>query len=109
MAKVKGPGERGGTTAPAIGHDVPPPTRTGHAGDGPSHGWPRCRGQTLQAVVVSARMPRTVVVERESLHYVPKFERYERRTRRMLAHAPPCLGLAPGHKVVLLGARPPAN
>ena len=51
-------------------------------------------------------MQRTVVVEREYLHYIQKYERYERRTRRMLAHAPPCLGLAPGHRVTLMECRP---
>jgi len=106
MAKVKGPGEPRSTTARDIGIDVPLPTRTCDDRNCPFHGSLRVRGQTLQAVVVSARMQRTVVVERESLHYVPKFERYERRTRRMLAHAPPCLGLAPGHKVALMECRP---
>ena len=72
----------------------------------PFHGRLPVRGQTLEGVVVSAAMQRTAVVERTLLHYVPKFERYEKRRRRYLAHAPPCLNVTVGHQVQIAETRP---
>ena len=72
----------------------------------PFHGKLSVRGQSLDAVVVTNRMQRTVVVERTYSRYIEKFERYEKRTRRLLAHAPPCLALQPGHRVTLMECRP---
>jgi small subunit ribosomal protein S17 len=51
-------------------------------------------------------MQRTAVVERTLLHYVAKFERYEKRRRRYLAHAPPCLNVPVGHRVRIAETRP---
>jgi len=51
-------------------------------------------------------MQRTAVVERTLLHYVPKFERYEKRRRRYLAHSPPCLNVQIGHRVRIAETRP---
>ncbi len=72
----------------------------------PFHGRLPVRGQTLEGIVVSAAMQRTAVVERTLLHYVPKFERYEKRRRRYLAHAPPCLHVTVGHRVRIAETRP---
>ena len=44
--------------------------------------------------------------ERTLLHFVPKFERYEKRRRRYLAHAPPCLHVPVGHRVRIAETRP---
>lgn len=89
-----------------IGIDVPTPVKVCEDPNCPFHGSLRVRGQAVEGTIVSTRMQRTVVVEREYLQYIRKYERYERRTRRMLAHAPPCLGLAPGHRVTLMECRP---
>ena len=89
-----------------IGIDVPAPKERCADQHCPFHGKLSVRGQALEGVVVSAKMQRTVVVERMHDRYIQKFERYEKRTRRMLAHAPPCLGLAPGHRVTLMECRP---
>ena len=64
------------------------------------------RGQVLEATVVSTSMQRTAVVERTLLHFVSKFERYEKRRRRYLAHAPPCLNVPVGHLVRIAETRP---
>src|SRR3990172_13261032 len=74
-----------------IGIDVPLPVKTCTDEHCPFHGKLSVRGQTLQGVVVSTRMQRTAVIEREHLRYIQKYERYEKRTRRMNVHAPPCL------------------
>lgn len=55
---------------------------------------------------MSRSMQRTAVVERTLLHYVSKFERFEKRRRRYLAHAPPCLDVPLGHRVRLAEIRP---
>ena len=89
-----------------IGIDVPPPARTCEDDHCPFHGKLPVRGQILEGVVVSARMQRTVVVEREHMRYLQKFERFEKRTRRMNVHAPPCLGLTPGSRVLFMECRP---
>jgi small subunit ribosomal protein S17 len=72
----------------------------------PFHGRLPVRGQVLEGVVVSTAMQRTAVVERTLLHFVPKFERYEKRRRRYLAHAPPCLNVPVGHRVRIAESRP---
>lgn len=89
-----------------IGIDVPVPERACTDGHCPFHGKLPVHGQTLEGVVVSTKMQRTVVVEREYLRYLQKFERFEKRTRRMNVHAPPCLGLAAGHRVTIMECRP---
>ena len=102
-AKAPGPSARD------IGIDVSPPERTCTDAHCPFHGKLSVRGQSLEGVVVSTRMQRTVVIEREYLRYIPKYERYEKRTRRMNVHAPPCLGLKPGDHVTIMECRPLAK
>ena len=89
-----------------IGIDVPAPPQSCEDQHCPFHGKLSVRGQAIDGVVVTTRMQRTVVVERNYLRYIQKFERYEKRTRRMLAHAPPCLGLAAGARGTLMECRP---
>ncbi len=89
-----------------IGIDVPLPERTCTDHNCPFHGKLSVRGQLFEGVVVSTRMQRTVVIEREYLRYIQKYERFEKRTRRMNVHAPPCLGLNAGHRVTIMECRP---
>lgn len=46
------------------------------------------------------------VVEREYLHYVPKYMRYEKRKSRISAHLPPCLEIKAGDLVTIAECRP---
>jgi len=89
-----------------IGLDVRAPRTRCDDPHCPFHGRLPVRGQSLEGVVVSAAMQRTAVVERTLLHYVAKFERYEKRRRRYLAHNPPCLGIEVGHRVRIAETRP---
>lgn len=96
-------------TAPAardIGIDVPVPAKTCTDQHCPFHGKLPVRGQTLEGVVVSTEMQRTAVIEREYLRYIQKYERFEKRTRRMNVHAPPCLDLTVGDRVAFMECRP---
>lgn len=72
----------------------------------PFHGRLTVRGQVLEGTLVSTAMQHTAVVERTLLHFVPKFERFEKRRRRYLAHAPPCLTIPVGHRVRIAETRP---
>jgi len=72
----------------------------------PFHGELPVRGRVLSGTVVSAKMDKTVVVERGYLHYVPKFKRYERRHSRIPSHSPPCIELKEGDRVVIAECRP---
>ena len=48
------------------------------------------RGRILTGVVVSTKMKRTVIIRREYLHYIPKYNRYEKRHKNLAAHISPC-------------------
>jgi small subunit ribosomal protein S17 len=89
-----------------IGLDVRAPKARCDDRHCPFHGRLPVRGQILEGTVVSIAMQRTAVVERTLLHYVPKYERYEKRRRRYLAHNPPCLGIRPGRRVRIAETRP---
>lgn len=109
MAKKEAPKEAPKTEKAAardIGIDVPRPEKACADEHCPFHGKLSVRGQTLEGVVVSTKMQRTAVIEREYLRYIQKYERFEKRTRRMNIHAPPCLGLAVGDRVKVMECRP---
>jgi len=89
-----------------IGLDVRAPKARCDDRHCPFHGRLPVRGQVLEGTVVSTSMQRTAVVERTLLHYVAKFERFEKRRRRYLAHAPPCLNVPVGHRVRIAETRP---
>ena len=95
-----------GSTVRDVGIDVPIPEKPCTDPKCPFHGRLSVRGQTLEGVVVSTRMQNTVVIERQSLRFIRKYQRYEKRTRRMNVHAPPCLGLQIGHRVLAMECRP---
>lgn len=74
--------------------------------DCPFHGSLRIRGSILEGVVVRSRADKMVVVEREYLHYIPKYMRYERRKSRIHAHNPPCINAKVGDRVKIAECRP---
>ena len=47
------------------------------------------RGRILNGVVVSSKMKRTIIVRREYLHYISKYNRYEKRHKNVPAHLSP--------------------
>jgi len=72
----------------------------------PFHGSLSVRGKILRGVVASSKMRRTVVVERDISHYVPKYMRYEKRRSRINAHNPPCIDAKEGDNVRIAECRP---
>lgn len=92
-----------------IGVDVKPPTSACSDEYCPFHGTLPVRGAMIDGTVVSMRMQGTVIVQREYLRYISKFERYEKRTSRYFAHAPPCMNLQMGDNVRIMECRPLAK
>ena len=82
-----------------IGYNIKPPEKECSDKNCPFHGNLSLRGKILQGTVVSDRMQGSVVIERTYLHYLPKYERYERRHTRISAHNPPCINAKKGDKV----------
>ncbi len=89
-----------------IGIDVEEPKRTFNDENCPFHGHLKVRGVILKGKIVSKAMQKTVVVERERFHYIPKYERYEKRTGRYKAHLPPCIDVEKGDEVIIMECRP---
>ncbi|XP_046331253.1 40S ribosomal protein S11-like [Haliotis rufescens] len=48
------------------------------------------RGRILSGVVLKMKMQRTIVIRREYLHYVKKYNRFEKRHKNMSVHLSPC-------------------
>merc|ERR1712179_594285 len=48
------------------------------------------RGRILTGIVQSMKMKRTIVIRRDYLHFIKKYQRYEKRHRNLVAHMSPC-------------------
>src|SRR3989338_3070403 len=59
------------------------------------------RGSVLTGLVVSAKAPKTVTVERIITKYVPKYERYKKIKSRVKAHNPESLNAKEGDMVLI--------
>ncbi len=57
----------------------------------PFHGNTRIRGKITQGVIVSKKSSKTVIIRRDYVQFVKKYQRYERRNSRMACHLPECL------------------
>ncbi|VVB65424.1 30S ribosomal protein S17 [Candidatus Gugararchaeum adminiculabundum] len=69
------------------------------------HGELPTRGAVLEGEVVSDKGKRTVIVERELVQYVPKYERSARTHSRIPAHNPDCIGAKLGDLVHIAETR----
>lgn len=81
------------------------PKKTCNDSNCPFHGTLSIRGHTLEGVVISDKMDKTIVVRRDYLNYVPKFRRYERRHSHIPAHNPPCINVKEGNLVKIAECR----
>lgn len=66
----------------------------------------RTHGRVFTGEVVSDKMHRTVTVKWERRHYVPKYQRYERRFSKVKAHNPDEIDAKTGDKVEIMETRP---
>jgi small subunit ribosomal protein S17 len=89
-----------------IGLNVKPPSERCDDKDCPFHGTLPVRGQIITGEVVSRKMQGSISVKREFMHYVKKYERYEKRTSTYHAHCPSCIKLKAGDNVRIAECRP---
>ena len=64
------------------------------------------RGSILKGVVVSTKMNRTVVLRRDYLHYLRKYNRFEKRHTNISAHCSPAFTVKVGDVVTVGQCRP---
>ena len=88
------------------GIGVTPPKKKCNDANCPFHGQLKCHGRVFEGTVISARMTRTVNVEWDRKHYLPKYEGYEKRRTRIKAHNPECLDAREGDHVRISECRP---
>merc|ERR1719378_836937 len=48
------------------------------------------RGRILSGVVTKMKMQRTIVIRRDYLHYIRKYNRFEKRHKNLSVHLSPC-------------------
>jgi len=59
------------------------------------------RGRIFRGTVVSTKMNRTVIVRRDYLHYIKKYNRYEKRHKNIPAHLSPAFKVSKGQVVTI--------
>lgn len=64
------------------------------------------RGRILSGIVHSTKMDKTIVVRRNYLHFVKKYQRYEKRHTNISAHLSPCFRASEGDTVIMGQCRP---
>lgn len=89
-----------------IGINVKKPKQKCEDKNCPLHGKLSVRGRIFEGTVVSDKAKNTVTVTRQYFHYVPKYERYERRNSKILAHNPTCIDAGEGDRVKIVECRP---
>lgn len=89
-----------------IGLNIKPPAESCNDKNCPFHGTISVRGQVITGMVSSTKMHNSILVKREYMNYVPKYERYEKRTSTYPAHCPPCIKTKIGDKVKIAECRP---
>jgi small subunit ribosomal protein S17 len=89
-----------------IGIDIEAPSKACEDENCPFHGTLSVRGIILDVQVVNVKMDHTVVVMRERRHRIEKYQRFEKRSSRFLAHLPPCVNVGVGDMVKVMECRP---
>ncbi|XP_072014537.1 small ribosomal subunit protein uS17-like [Amphiura filiformis] len=65
------------------------------------------RGRILTGIVTRMKMQRTIVIRRDYLHYIKKYNRFEKRHKNMSVHLSPCFrDVQLGDIVTVGGCRP---
>ena len=64
------------------------------------------RGRILQGVVKSTKMNRTIIVRRDYMHFIKKYQRYEKRHKNFAVHCSPAFVVHEGDQVVFGQCRP---
>jgi small subunit ribosomal protein S17 len=92
-----------------IGIEANPPSKTCEDKLCPWHGSLPVRGRIIEGRVTSNSMNGAIVIRRDFLHLVRKFNRYERRKGLVTARLPPCIDVRVGDNVRVMECRPLAK
>jgi len=87
---------------------VTPPRRTCEDVRCPFHGSIKVRGKILTGKVISLTR-QIIVIQREYLSKVKKYNRYERRRSKLHAHLPACIDIKEGDTATIAECRPLAK
>lgn len=89
-----------------IGINVKEPSKACEDPHCPFHGHLKVRGRVFEGVVISDKMKKSVVVKRDYVRIIPKYERYEKRSSKLTAHNPECISAKSGDTVKIMECRP---
>uniref|UniRef100_A0A7S3HWW4 Small ribosomal subunit protein uS17 n=1 Tax=Favella ehrenbergii TaxID=182087 RepID=A0A7S3HWW4_9SPIT len=64
------------------------------------------RGRIFKGVVISTKMNRTIVIRRDYLHYIKKYNRFEKRHHTVSVHCSPAFRIRTGDVVTVGQCRP---
>merc|ERR1712187_269863 len=64
------------------------------------------RGRILKGMCISNKMKNTIIIRRDYLHYVSKYNRFEKRHKNVAAHCSPCFRVKEGDIVTVGQCRP---
>lgn len=71
----------------------------------PVHGSVKTHGYSIEGVIVSDKLGRTVIVEHAYTTFLKKYQRSLRKNSRIPVHNPPCMNAKLGDKVAISGTR----
>jgi small subunit ribosomal protein S11e len=60
----------------------------------------------FRGLVISTKMRNTIIIRRNFLHYITKYNRFEKRHRNIAAHISPCFRVKEGDIVTVGQCRP---
>jgi small subunit ribosomal protein S17 len=89
-----------------IGIEAKPPEKKCQDIKCPWHGSLSLRGRIFTGEVVSDKAEKTVVVRWDYTHFIPKYDRYERRNTKVAAYNPECINAKKGDIVKIVECRP---
>jgi len=89
-----------------IGIEAKSPEKNCQDAKCPWHGSLRLRGRIFVGEVISDRAKKTVIVRWNYTHFIPKYERYERRNTKIAAYNPECIDAKKGDIVKIVECRP---
>ena len=84
---------------------IVPPEKECNDVNCPFHSHIKLRGRILTGKVISDKMHKTIIIQRDYAYYVKKYQRYERRNSKVAAHLPDCIEVSVGDTVRIADTR----
>ena len=89
-----------------IGINVKSPSKACDDKHCPFHKGLKLRGNIFEGKITKVSSAKTAQVEFPRLHYLHKYERYEKRKTRIHVHSTPCIEIKAGDMVKIMECRP---